>query len=48
VVSTVRDTDDQLLLIKKCSRPQPRALEIYQALNQKQMPFGTKKYVVPQ
>jgi transposase len=48
VVSTVRDTDDQLLLIKKCSRPQPRALEIYQALNQKQMPFGTKKFVVPQ
>ena len=48
VVSTVRDSDDQLLLIKKCSRPQPKALKIYHALNMKQIPFGTKKYVVPQ
>jgi len=48
VVSTVRDTNDQLLLIKKCSRPQPKALEIYQALNLKQLPFSTKKFVVPQ
>jgi len=48
VVSTVRDTNDQLLLIKKCSRPHPKALEIYQALNLKQMPFTMKKFVVPQ
>ena len=48
VASTVRDTTDQLLLIKKCSKPQPKALEIYQALNMKQMPFNTKKFVVPQ
>ena len=48
VVSTARDSNDQLLMIKKCSRPQPQALEIYQALNLKQMPFTIKKYVVPQ
>jgi hypothetical protein len=48
VVSTVRDSNDQLLVIKKCSRPHAQALEIYQALKLKQMPFSMKKYVVPQ
>lgn len=48
VTSTVRDSNDQLLMIKKCSRPHPQALEIYQALNMKQMPFNMKKFVVPQ
>lgn len=48
VLSTVRDSNDQLLIIKKCSRPHPQALEIYQALNLKQMPFSMKKFVVPQ
>jgi hypothetical protein len=47
VVSTVRDSNDQLLMIKKCSRPHSQAVEIYQALNLKQMPFSMKKFVVP-
>ncbi len=46
--STVRDRNDQLLIIKKCSRPHSQAVEIYQALNLKQMPFSMKKFVVPQ
>jgi hypothetical protein len=28
VVSTVRDSDDQLLPSKRCSRPQPNAKEL--------------------
>lgn len=47
VVSTVRDSNDQLLMIKKCSRPDPQAIKIYQALDLKQMPFRMKKFVVP-
>jgi hypothetical protein len=48
VVSTVKDSKDQLLMIKKCSKPLPDVLEIYHALNLKQMPFKMKKYVLPQ
>ncbi|MBU0559722.1 MAG: transposase, partial [Bacteroidetes bacterium] len=48
VVSTVKDNNDQLLMIKKCSKPLPKVLEIYQALNLKQAPFKMKKYVLPQ
>lgn len=48
VVSTVKDNNDQLLMIKKCSKPGPKVLQIYQALNLKQFPFRMKKYVLPQ
>lgn len=48
VVSTVKDSNDQILMIKKCSKPSPKVLEIYHALNFKQTPFKMKKYVVPQ
>jgi len=48
VVSTVKDNGDQLLMIKKCSKPLPRVLQIYQALNLKPLPFKMKKYVLPQ
>jgi len=48
VVSTVKDSNDQLLMIKKCSKPQPKVLELYQALNLRQIPFRMKKYVLPQ
>lgn len=48
VTSKVKDDKNQTLIIKKCSRPSSKVLEIYQALNYKQMPFKTKKYVLPQ
>lgn len=48
VVSTAKDSKDQLLMIKKCSKPLPNVLEIYRALNLKHMPFKMKKYVLPQ
>ncbi len=48
VVSTVKDEDDQLLIIKNCSKANTKAIEIYHALNFKQTPFKMKKFVVPQ
>ncbi|MCX6159713.1 MAG: IS1634 family transposase [Ignavibacteriae bacterium] len=48
IVSTVKDDGDQFLMIKKCTKPIPEVLEIYQAMNYKQTPFRMKKYVLPQ
>lgn len=47
VVSTVKDSKDAVLMIKKCTKASPKVLEIYKALNLKQTPFRTKKYVLP-
>lgn len=48
VVSTVKDSNDTLLMIKKCTKASANALAIYKALNLKQTPFRTKKFVLPQ
>ena len=48
IVSTVKDNKNQILLIKSCTVPIPQVLEIYHALNFKQVPFSMKKYVLPQ
>jgi hypothetical protein len=48
VVSTVKNNNNQLLMIKKCSKAKPNALEIYHALNFTPTPFKMKKYVLPQ
>ena len=46
VVSTVKDSNDQLLMVNKCSDPEPNVVKIYQALHLKQMPFKTKIYAI--
>lgn len=48
VQSSVQDSKGQQLVIKKCSRPQAKVKEIYEALKLKQTPFRTKKFVIPQ
>lgn len=48
VNTSIKNSKGQLILLKKCSRPNSEATEIYQATNYKQMPFSLKKYVVPQ
>ena len=48
VISTAKDSKDQSLLIKKCSNPIPKVMEIYNALNFKHIPFRMKKFVLPQ
>jgi len=48
VSTSIKNSKGQIILLKKCSQPNSQATEIYHATNYKQMPFGLKKYVVPQ
>ena len=48
VNTSIKNSKGQIILLKKCSRPNSEATEIYHATNYRQMPFSLKKYVVPQ
>src|SRR5680860_449626 len=48
VTTSMKNSKDQLVILKKCSQPNSQATEIYQATKYKSMPFKLKKYVVPQ
>jgi transposase len=48
VTTSMKNSLDQLIIIKKCSQPNSQVTEIYQATKYKSMPFNLKKYVVPQ
>lgn len=48
VTTSMKNSKDQLVILKKCSQPNSEATEIYQATKYKSMPFNLKKYVVPQ
>jgi transposase len=48
VSTSIKNSEGKLILLKKSSQPNSQATEIYQAAKYKQMPFGLKKYVVPQ
>jgi len=46
VTTTARNNQDQIIQIRKCSEPDPKAVEIYEALKYKHAPFTRKKSVV--
>lgn len=48
VVTTMRNKDNQLIRIKKCSKPNAGARQIYDALGLKHQPYFQKKSVVPE
>jgi len=48
VTTSMKNSKDQLIILKKCSQPNSEVIEIYQATKYKSMPFNLKKYVVPQ
>jgi hypothetical protein len=47
VTVTMQDKQDRKIFIRKCSKPEAKALEIYQALGYKQQPW-VKKSVLPE
>ncbi len=47
VTTTVQNTIEQWISIRKCSEPEDKAKQIYDALKYKQAPFIRKKSVVP-
>lgn len=48
VVSTMKNNQGQMILIKACSQPGPQVQEIYSALNYKTLPWRRKKFVFPE
>lgn len=48
VTTTLVNTDEQRISIRKCTTPEPKVKMIYDALGYEQKPFIRKKYVVPQ
>ena len=47
VTVTMQDKNDKKIFIRKCSRPEPKVNEIYNALGYKHYPF-LKKSVLPE
>lgn len=47
VISSFKNSKDQVIITKKCSQPNSEVTAIYQATKYKPMPFSSKKYVVP-
>jgi hypothetical protein len=47
VTTTLEDSDNTRITLKKCSEPNTKLLKIYQALKYKSKPFRIKKFVVP-
>ena len=48
VVTTMKNDQQQTIMIKACSQPKADVLEIYTALKYKTMPYHRKKFVFPQ
>ena len=48
VVTTMRNKENQVIWLKKCSKPQASARQIYDALGLKYQPYFQKKSVVPE
>jgi transposase len=48
VTTSMKNDKDQVIIIKKCSRPNSEVSAIYQALEYKPQPFTMKKFVLPQ
>lgn len=48
VTTSMKNDKDQLIIIKKCSRPNSEVSAIYQAVKYKPQPFTMKKFVLPQ
>ena len=48
VVTTMKNDQEQTIMIKACSQPKAEVLEIYTALKYKPMPYQRKKFVFPQ
>ncbi|WP_255515628.1 transposase [Flavobacterium sp. ZT3R18] len=47
VTTSIVDDQENTIIIKKCSEPNSKLQEIYQALKYKSRPFRMKKFVVP-
>ena len=47
VTTTIEDSDKNTITIKKCSEPNTKLIELYQALKYKSKSFRIKKFVVP-
>ena len=47
VTTSIVDAQENTIIIKKCSEPNSKLQEIYQALKYKSKPFRIKKFVVP-
>ena len=48
VVTTLKNDKDEMIMIKKCTKPISKVLEIYKATNYKHKPMNAKKFVFPQ
>jgi len=48
VTTSIKNTNNQIIIIEKCSQPNEQVLEIYNATKYKSTPFKIKKHVVPQ
>lgn len=48
VTTSMKNDKDQVIIIKKCSRPNSEVSAIYQAMKYKPQPFTMKKFVLPQ
>ena len=46
VTTTAQNKSDQIIQIRRCSEPNPKVKQIYQALGYKSIPFKKKKFVV--
>ncbi|MDO8260379.1 MAG: transposase, partial [Candidatus Magasanikbacteria bacterium] len=47
VISSFKNSKEQVIITQKCSQPNSEVTAIYQATRYKPMPFNLKKYVVP-
>lgn len=48
IISTAgQNTFDEVIQVRRCSEPNEKVSQIYQALNYKKYPFTKRKYVVP-
>jgi len=46
VTTIAQNKQDEFIIIRKCSEPEPKAQKIYDALQYKSAPFIRKKFVV--
>ncbi|HPI19194.1 MAG TPA: hypothetical protein PKY56_02385 [Candidatus Kapabacteria bacterium] len=46
VSATVKDKENNDIIIRKCSRPDQEVLEIYRALKMSSIPFVARKFLV--
>ena len=48
ITTSIKNTDNEIIAVRKCSEPEEKAKTIYKALGYVEKPFVRRKFVVPQ